>query len=100
MRTPESLQELELAIENVKWDILGISEMRRLGEGIEERSHYITYHKGEVAGQRGVGFLVKLNLKSHIIGFEGISDRIAAIHINLPKYSKRWTVIQVYSPTE
>ncbi|CAK1601905.1 unnamed protein product [Parnassius mnemosyne] len=74
--------------------------MRRLGEEIEERNQFIMYHKGEVAGQRGVGFLVKLNLKSQIIGFEEVSDRIAAIHINLPKYPKKWTIIQVYSPTE
>ncbi|KAF9415769.1 hypothetical protein HW555_006670 [Spodoptera exigua] len=85
LRTSESLQELELAIENIKWDILGISEMRRMGEGIEERSNYIMYYKGEVAGHRGVGFLVKFRLKSQIQGFEGISDRIAAIHIKLPK---------------
>ncbi|KAL0849608.1 hypothetical protein ABMA28_013867 [Loxostege sticticalis] len=45
LRTPESLQELELAIENIKWDILGISEMRRLGERIEERRNFILYHK-------------------------------------------------------
>ncbi|PZC74456.1 hypothetical protein B5X24_HaOG207859 [Helicoverpa armigera] len=79
---------------------MGISEMRRTGEGIDERSNFIMYHKGEVAGHRGVGFLVKLNLKSQITGFEGISDRIAAIHIHLPNHSKNWTVIQVYSPTE
>ncbi|KAJ8709252.1 hypothetical protein PYW07_009078 [Mythimna separata] len=100
LRTEESLHELELAIENLKWDILGISEMRRIGEGIEERNSYIMYFKGETAGHRGVGFLVKSKLKSQIIGFEGISDRIAVIHINLPKYRKKWTVIQVYSPTE
>lgn len=100
MRTPESLHELELAIENLKWDILGISEMRRIGEGIEERNNYIMYYKGEIAGHRGVGFLVKSKFKSQIIGFEGISDRIAVIHINLPKYRKKWTIIQVYSPTE
>ncbi|XP_047026283.1 craniofacial development protein 2-like, partial [Helicoverpa zea] len=100
LRTPESLHELELATENIKWDILGISEMRRIGEAIEERSQYVMYHKGEIAGQRGVGFLIKSKLKNRIIGFEGISDRIAMIHINMPTYKKDWTIIQVYSPTE
>lgn len=100
LRTPESLHELEIAISNIKWDILGISEMRRIGEGIEEREHYILFHKGEVAGQRGVGFMIKSTLKSSIIGFEGISDRIAVIHIKLTKYAKTLTVIQIYSPTE
>lgn len=67
LRTTESLQELELALGNIKWDILGISEMRRLGEGIEERGNYIMYHKGEVAGHRGVGFLVNIKLKNSIV---------------------------------
>lgn len=30
---------------------------------IEERSNFIMYYKGEIAGQRGVGFLVKPRLK-------------------------------------
>lgn len=100
LRTSESLLELEIATKNIKWDILGISEMRRLGEGIEERSNFIMYYKGEIAGQRGVGFLVKPRLKNQIIGFEGITDRLAVLHIKLPKYPKTWTIIQVYSPTE
>lgn len=58
------------------------------------------YHKGEIAGQRGVGFLVKIKLKNQIIGFEGISDRIALLHLNLLQQPKKWTVIQVYSPIE
>lgn len=100
LRTSESLLELEIATKNIKWDILGISEMRRLGEGIEERSNFIMYYKGEIAGQRGVGFLVKPRLKNQIIGFEGITDRLAVLHIKLPKSPKTWTIIQVYSPTE
>lgn len=42
-RTPENLHELELVIENLKWDIVGISKMRRLGERIDERNRYIMY---------------------------------------------------------
>lgn len=34
LRTPEKLQELETALEEMKWDIIGISEIRRLGEYI------------------------------------------------------------------
>lgn len=77
------MHELELATEKIKWDILGISEMQRIGEGIEERSHYII----------GVGFLIKSKFKSQIIGFEGILDWIAAIPINVPEYGKHWTII-------
>lgn len=41
LSTDEKLLELETAIESIKWDILGISEMRRLGEGIEDHEDYI-----------------------------------------------------------
>ncbi|GBP76650.1 hypothetical protein EVAR_51135_1 [Eumeta japonica] len=36
LRTPEKLIELETEINEIKWDIVGISEMRRQGEGIED----------------------------------------------------------------
>lgn len=100
LRTAESLQELESALTNLKWDILGISEMRRVGEEIEERDHYIMYHKGEIEGHRGVGFLIKLKHKVKVKEFEGISDRIVILHMNIPEYKKDWTIIQVYAPTE
>lgn len=100
LRTPESLQELELAMSSIKWDILGIAEMRRDGEGIEEREDYIMYHKGEIAGHRGVGFLVKIKHKSKIKEFEGIDDRIAILHLKIPSYKNDWTLVQIYAPTE
>lgn len=100
LRTEESLKELETAISNIKWDIMGISEMRRPGEGIEERTDYIMFHKGEDSGQKGVGFLIKSKLKKNIMGFEGISDRIAVLHLKFPGYKKNWVIFQIYAPTE
>ena len=41
LRTNEKRIELELAIAEIKWDIIGISEMRRHGEGIEDYGDYI-----------------------------------------------------------
>lgn len=100
LRTEESLKELEIAISNIKWDIIGISEMRRPGEGIEERNDYIMFHKGEHTGQKGVGFLIKSRLKKNIMGFEGVSDRIAVAHLKFPEYKKNWAIFQIYAPTE
>ncbi|GBP20271.1 hypothetical protein EVAR_82145_1 [Eumeta japonica] len=51
LRTHESLLELENALQNIKFDILGISEMRRHEEKIEEYTDYILYQKGKTAGQ-------------------------------------------------
>lgn len=100
LRTEESLHELEKALEDIKWDILGLCEIRRLGEKIEERADYIFFHKGEIPGQRGVGFLIKRSKKQYIQDLIGISDRIAVLNINIPGYRKPWSIIQTYAPTE
>lgn len=100
LRTPESLSELEEALKDLKWDILGISEMRRTGEYIEEHQDFILYNKGDIEGQGGVGFIVKKHLKKHIIEFIGINDRIAILNIKLHSFKKTWTIIQAYAPTE
>ncbi|GBP30708.1 hypothetical protein EVAR_75932_1 [Eumeta japonica] len=47
--THESLLELENALQNIKFDILGISEMRKHEEKIEY-TDYILYQKGKTAG--------------------------------------------------
>lgn len=74
--------------------------MRRLGEKIEEHANYILYQKGEIAGHRGVGFLIKQSLKKYIQELIGISDRLAILNMKLPGYKKQWTIIQAYAPTE
>lgn len=100
LRTNESLLELEEALKELNWDILGISEMRRAGESIEEHTEYIMFNKGETGGQRGVGFMVKTHLRNNILNFIGINDRIAILLIKIPGFEKTWTIIQAYAPTE
>lgn len=100
LRTDESLSELLLALETVNWTILGMSEVRRLGEGIEDHGQFILYYIGETPGQYGVGFLVKKELKEAIIEFIGISERIAILNLKLPSSREPWSIVQVYSPTE
>lgn len=51
------------------------------------------------AGQIGVGFLVKSYLKKQIQNIYDISDRIAFLNIKSTNYTKTWTIIQVYEPT-
>lgn len=101
--TTEKLQELELALDEIKWDIIGISEVRRLGERIEDHGKYILYHIGETPGLYGVGFIVKRSLAENIQELRGISERIALLNIQLPvdgEEAQIWSIIQAYSPTE
>lgn len=100
LRTAEKLLELEIALGNIKWDILGMSEVRRIGNCIKEYDDYILYYIGETKGQFGVGFMVKKHLKKQIIEFKGISERIALLNIQLQGYKNKWTIVQIYAPTE
>lgn len=101
LRTQERLYELENALHQIKWDILGLSEIRRPDEKIEEYEDYIFYqNKCEIPGRYGVGFLVKKHLKERIIEFVGVSDRIAILNISLHDSKHPISIVQVYAPTE
>lgn len=43
LKSQEYLIELEQALDNIKWDILGISDVRRAMEKIKEHEKYILY---------------------------------------------------------
>ncbi|GBP85029.1 hypothetical protein EVAR_54182_1 [Eumeta japonica] len=45
LRTIEKLHKLELAIADIKWGIVGISEMRRYGEAIKDYGNCILHYK-------------------------------------------------------
>lgn len=40
-RTSEKLTKLEISLSKIKWDVVGLSEVGRLGENIEHRKEYI-----------------------------------------------------------
>lgn len=100
LRSEDSLQELLYSLKDIKWDIIGLSEVRRTGEAIEEHSQIIFYHKGEIPGRHGVGFIVKKTLRNYITEIIGISDRIAILNIRFPQSKDIWSIVQIYSPTE
>ena len=95
------LDSLIIELENVNWDIVGISEVHRKGEKLVQlqESNHLFYHKGKENGKfGGVGFLINQKLAGNILKFSSVSDRIAWIEIKLSKrYSLK--VIQVYAPT-
>ncbi len=96
LATEERLYELEKALENVKWDILGISEVRRVGENLIKRTNgNIFYYYGKTKGFRGVGFYVNEKWRSSIIELKSINERLAVLKMKINKSIPR-TCIQVY----
>ena len=100
LKSEKSLLELTTALNHIKWDILGLSEVRRMGDNIEEHCEFIFYYKGETPGRHGIGFLIKKYLKNYIDEIIGISERIAILNVKFPKYKDKWAIIQIYSHTE
>ena len=93
------LVSLENEIEKIKWDVIGISEMRRPGENVVElASQHIMFNKGNDKKQGGVGFLIHKKLKGNIEEFHATSNRVASVTIRISKRYKI-RIIQVYAPT-
>ncbi|GBP78595.1 hypothetical protein EVAR_57163_1 [Eumeta japonica] len=100
LRSEDNLTELTYALKQIKWDIIGLSEVRRMGERITSHPDYILYHIGETQGHHEVGFIIKQHIAKNGEEFIGISGRIAVMNIKLPGYKSPWSIAQVYSPTE
>lgn len=98
LSTKERTLELNNAIDKIKWDIIGLAEVKKTGYTIEEHKEYIFCYIGETRGLHGVGFLIKKSLKSNISSFLGISERVALLKLNFKEGPL--SLIQVYSPTE
>ncbi|KAL1447418.1 hypothetical protein WDU94_003530 [Cyamophila willieti] len=100
LRTDDRLHELELELEKINWDIIGLCEVRRKGEErLELNSGHIFYYRGtEKGGHNGVGFIVNRKYKNNILEFDSSSDRVARVVIQI---SKRYTfqITQIYAPT-
>ena len=95
----DKITELEHEIQNLKWDIIGLSEIRRGEEKIQLNSGHILFWKGyENKSEEGVGFLIIKNIRNNIINFKAINERIAKVIVKLNKNFKS-QVIQIYAPT-
>lgn len=101
VRTLSSYQhliELNEALKNIKYDIVGLSEVRRTGTKIEEYENFILCYTGLIQGMYGVGFIINKCHKESIESFTSISDRVALLNLNIQGF--KLSLIQVYAPTE
>ncbi len=78
LKSQESLDELENALENSNLEIIGLSEITREGETImRTKKDNVLCFAQEKGGQKGVGFLIKKNRGKDLREFKGWSDRVS-----------------------
>lgn len=97
LATTERMIELRHALERVKYDIIGIAEVRREGYVIEEDDENIFCYYGQRRGYSGTGFLIKKKYKSYIHSFVGLTERVSIL--NLKFNQQGLSLIQVHVPT-
>ena len=85
-------QEDELKENNMKWDVIGLGEVRRKEESFTtlQRSHLL-YHSEANNGQAGVGFLINKKWKGNITRVSSGSSRVAEL--------VQLKIVQVYALT-
>ena len=96
------LQNLLHETENINWDLIGLSKVRRIGEEISSiykgLARYPFSQRKRKSKLNGTGFSIHKKLKNNIKNFDGISDRVTSVTIKLSnKYYLK--VVQVYNPT-
>jgi exonuclease III len=100
LSSDDRFTEFENELERIKFEIIGISETRRKGEGcltLSNSGHQF-YYKGGTTAHRGVGFIVHRSIAGNVTSFKGVSDRVAQLTIRInSKY--HLNIIQVYMPT-
>ena len=97
----EHVQELEdeLKENNMKWDVIGLGEVRRKEESFTTlQSGHLLYHSEANNGQTGVGFLINKKWKDNITRVSSGSSRVAELILLITdRYQLK--IVQVYAPT-
>lgn len=87
-------------MEGTKWDVIGLSEVKRNGEEcIKLKDGHVLYYKGEKGGP-STGFIINNKWADRIQGFKGYSNRVSRVIFSIKKEKdERIKIIQVYAPT-
>ena len=96
----EDLDVMLVELENMRWDVLGISASQIKESSIEvlPSCNHLLFNSGnETSRSNGVGFLVNKVISSSVCDYLGISDRLATL--TLQAKENKIVFIQVYFPT-
>ena len=98
----DNLDRLVEEADRIDWDIIGLCETHRKGEGITIiKDGHLLYDAGKTEDQphaRGVAFLINKKIKDNISNTKKHSDRIISLDIHI-NHQEKITVIMTYAPT-
>ena len=99
LRADGKLEELTPEMKRYKWNIIGLSEIRKKGtnEIQTNEGHILHYIGNEYRHINKVGFLINKENVKMIMNFNAINERVATISLQVTPFNV--TIIQVYKPT-
>ena len=86
LRTEEALDRLFYDAIQIKWDIIGLCETYRKGEGLSEIRGYWMYETGKTEDNpdaKGLTFLIHSKIKDSVTDFKTHSNRMIKMEVNL-----------------
>ena len=94
----QRLIEFELVLQKVRWDIVGLSEVRRKGNELicRKNGNYFYFH-GETKGYKGVRFYIKESVWKRVKEIKKVNERICALKLEIGR-KILMTIIQIYAP--
>lgn len=85
-------------MQKVRWDIVGLAEVRRKGnELIQRKNGNYLYYSGETKGYKGVGFYINARIWKKIKEIKQVNERICVLKLEIERKILA-TIIQVYAP--
>ncbi|CAG4950961.1 unnamed protein product [Parnassius apollo] len=93
------MDEVGRELKTYNLDLIALQEIRWQGTGTIDKDEYtLHYSCADIQGHRGTGFIITKKLRTCVLGFEPVNDRLCKIRIKGKLYNT--TYVCAYSPTE
>jgi hypothetical protein len=98
LSTKERFLEFENAISKVHHDVVGLCEVKMVGQKTESLNGNVFHYFGKDRRRGSVGFFIKGKWADNIELFKDFSDRVTTVVIKMNE-KERLAIIQCYAPT-
>ena len=94
----EKLNNALKEMDNMKLDLLGISECKWIDSGTLVKDDHIMIYSGGKEHKNGVGIIMRKEIARSLIGYWAISERLIMIKLQGKRFNI--SIIQIYAPTQ
>ncbi|KAG8226679.1 hypothetical protein J437_LFUL005493 [Ladona fulva] len=98
MRKPDALRELKNELNEYRFKVEALQEIRWTVNGIIKSGDHIVFYSGGNNGRNGTGFMMEKGIKPAILKFNPVNDQICSLRVKASFFNG--TIISVYAPKD